>query len=249
VSPSSSGARGSSEPRSGRDPVAAVLVVSRLRLGDGVLLVVDPAAGPPTSLALVVRAVLPDPSALPSEPATLDRAPGTAPEVVLTVTGDALGIHPDDLQPFLIRPAADDVIAATIREVALDLVRRTAGEIDEPERARLGAMLVRLVAALLAGRPVDEWPDSDPRRLLRLRVAFDVRAHLGDPGLGAGVVARRLGVSERSVHLAFADGGETVGRLVRRLRAERARIDLTAAPPGAVARPAVARRWAIRDLE
>lgn len=66
-----------------------------------------------------------------------------------------------------------------------------------------------------------------PRRELVLRVRRIIDAALCDPDLSPRVIARRVGVSTRYLHLLFQDQPETIGAYILRLRLDAVRADLS----------------------
>lgn len=72
-----------------------------------------------------------------------------------------------------------------------------------------------------------------------------IERHLGDPRLTPATLARSLGVSLRTLQLAFADHDETVAALLRRRRLARAHADLIREATLSVTE--VAFRWGFVD--
>ncbi|MFJ9818150.1 helix-turn-helix domain-containing protein [Streptomyces sp. NPDC101151] len=113
------------------------------------------------------------------------------------------------------------------------------------DRARLGTVLVDLVAALFAHvlEAGDSLPPETHRRTLVLRIQAFIREHLHDPCLTPATVAAAHHISTSYLHRLFRDEDATVAAWIRRLRLEAARRDLTA--PGFRTAPihAIAARW------
>lgn len=83
------------------------------------------------------------------------------------------------------------------------------------EAATAAAVLDALLGAVAGGLvPVGPDVHADAVRL--------IEEHLGDPRLGVPFLAARLGVSVRTVHRVFADGGESAAASIRRRRLEEA---------------------------
>ncbi|MFE3073877.1 helix-turn-helix domain-containing protein [Streptomyces sp. NPDC059247] len=129
----------------------------------------------------------------------------------------------------------------------LDSLDRHADECAPMDLARLGSVVVDLVAACLAqGSGAEEDLPAEVRaRALFQRVRAFVEAHLDDPALTPAAVAAGHHISVRTLHLLFQahGGGETVRGHLRRRRLERCRDDL--ARPELLALPvqSVAARW------
>ncbi|WKK72511.1 hypothetical protein Q0F99_06085 [Rathayibacter oskolensis] len=84
------------------------------------------------------------------------------------------------------------------------------------------------------------------RSAVRLAAVLDVWTHLKDSDLSVATIARRTGVSERSLYAAFSDGPERLGALLRRLREDRAAAELESLPERGDVDRTVARRWLAR---
>ncbi len=75
---------------------------------------------------------------------------------------------------------------------------------------------------------------TSPLAALRLRALATVRRRLGDPRLVPAALAEELGVSERQLRRAFADGGQSPAAAIQRERLEAARRRLQQNPRLAV---------------
>jgi AraC-like DNA-binding protein len=109
--------------------------------------------------------------------------------------------------------------------------------------ARLGVVVVDLVAALL-GQVLQTGTASEPRqRALTMRIRAFIEQHLADPGLSPSTVAATYHISVSYLHRLFQTEGHTVAAWIRRQRLERARHDL--ADPSLLATPihAIGNRW------
>ncbi|MFI9322012.1 helix-turn-helix domain-containing protein [Kitasatospora aureofaciens] len=138
--------------------------------------------------------------------------------------------------------------AALLSEFLLGLDRQAAA-LGPAEAARLGAVVLDLVAAWLA-RELDAEgavPDDTRQRALVEGVRAFVRRNLHDPELSPATIAAAHHVSVSHLHRVFTrqSAGETVAAWIRGQRLERARRDL--ADPAQRATPihAVAARWGI----
>ncbi|GAA0251979.1 AraC family transcriptional regulator [Cryptosporangium japonicum] len=102
-----------------------------------------------------------------------------------------------------------------------------------PGEATTAAAVLDALLGAVAGELTPPGPGAD----VRADAARLVEEHLGDPRLGVAFLASRLGVSVRTVHRAFADGGESAAASIRRRRLEEAarRLLRNAAPVGVVA--------------
>lgn len=130
--------------------------------------------------------------------------------------GPAVDVYASHLQALLdaspLAPAQADAAALA----AIELLSAAAGGVVHPERGSLRAGV-----------------------LARARAVAERR--LGAPGLGPAELAAACGVSVRTLHQAFEEGGESVSAYVRRRRLERCRDDLLAGRAATVAE--VALRW------
>ncbi|MGW2374553.1 MULTISPECIES: AraC-like ligand-binding domain-containing protein [Kitasatospora] len=138
--------------------------------------------------------------------------------------------------------------AALLSEFLLGLDRQAAA-LGPAEAARLGTVVVDLVAAWLA-RELDAEtavPDDARQRALVTAVRAFIRRNLHDPELSPSTIAAAHHISVSQLHRVFAQHspGETVAAWIRSQRLERARRDL--ADPAQRATPihAVAVRWGI----
>jgi AraC-like DNA-binding protein len=112
---------------------------------------------------------------------------------------------------------AAGVTARVLRQVLLELV-------DDPVVAAepVRTQLLDLVQTMTTGR----GSAASAARLLAAKE--HIAAHLGDPGLHPGSVARAVGVSSRHLNRAFAAEGTTVAQYIQGRRLDAARVDLTA---------------------
>ncbi|WP_051570859.1 helix-turn-helix domain-containing protein [Cryptosporangium arvum] len=85
-----------------------------------------------------------------------------------------------------------------------------------PGEATTAAAVLDALLGTVAGGLVP----SGPADAVRAGAARLVDEHLGDPRLGVAFLASRLGVSVRTVHRAFAEGGESAAASIRRRRLE-----------------------------
>jgi AraC-like DNA-binding protein len=145
---------------------------------------------------------------------------------------------------------AVDGLGALITPLLLRLGRGDepgAGAASVADRRRLAVMVRGLLSAIAAERlQIDDERVTRPERLVVLAMQF-VHAHLDDPELTSSLVARRLGVSLRTLQDAFRQTSAPVGEWVRLLRLERARIEIDTSPderPLDVA--ALGARWGFR---
>ncbi|MFH9347506.1 AraC family transcriptional regulator [Kitasatospora sp. NPDC017646] len=145
--------------------------------------------------------------------------------------------------------SAREGTCALLSEFLVGLDRQAAA-LGPAEAARLGTVVVDLVAAWLA-RELDAeamLPDDARRRALAQSVRAFVRRHLHDPELSPSVIAAAHHVSVSHLHRVFTQhsrDGVTLAAWIRGQRLERARRDL--ADPALRALPVhvVAARWGI----
>jgi AraC-like DNA-binding protein len=137
----------------------------------------------------------------------------------------------------LVRHAEDAVMRPIPRQSAalqllinyLAVLQRSDLLLEPSLRLLVGSHIHDLAAAVLGARPdAMEAARAGGIRAARLAtIRADVLANLSDPQLSAKTVGRRHGVSDRYVHLLFAETGESFGRFVDRERLERAFALLT----------------------
>lgn len=172
-------------------------------------------------------------------PALFDVAPGSRATVLIlptSVLGGSLGARR------LLGSsgsAAMRVLTAHAR-----MVRETAHELGRPGVLAARDALVELARGALR----QEFDDTEPRLSPALARAAMLLAdeHLTDPGLTPSSLARRLNVSLRTLHRAFAGTGEPVAAYIRRRRLECARQELLA-PGNAPSVTEAAARWHFTD--
>jgi AraC-like DNA-binding protein len=148
---------------------------------------------------------------------------------------------------------AVDGLGALITPLLLRLGRGDepgAGAASVADRRRLAVMVRGLLSAIAAERlQIDDERVTRPERLVVLAMQF-VHAHLDDPELTSSLVARRLGVSLRTLQDAFRHAPGSVAEWVRLLRLERARIEIdSAAAAHTLDAAAVGARWGFRGRE
>lgn len=141
--------------------------------------------------------------------------------LVVRVPTPALGLSMDRLR---------EVVAAPLRAPragALGLLARVVGSslsgrdlLSSPtETARVGAELLREVLAHDSGAPSRSRSPAALRADVRARISRG----LADPGLRVSTLADAAGVSERTVHAAFAEVGSSPAAEIRGIRLERSR--------------------------
>ncbi|CCH29754.1 helix-turn-helix domain-containing protein [Actinosynnema sp. NPDC047251] len=149
-----------------------------------------------------------------------------------------LPLSPDQVEPALAtrlpgRDGLGGLLAGAVRELA-------AGG-DEEHAARMAAISLDLLAALLARR-LGTGPPQPDALVARVRAFID--GHLADPALCPAAVAAAHHISTRHLHRLFAGQDLGVAAWIRRRRLERSRHDLTArTEPVHV----VAARWGFTD--
>ena len=145
--------------------------------------------------------------------------------------------------PLAAEPAVTEVVVGHLARVA-----RTAAALSPDSRAALERPTLDLVRLLLtshAGRADlarDAQEDS-----LRTRLFTYARLHLGDPGLGAPMIAAALGISERYVYALARASGVSLGDWIRRERVEAAAELLARPGAGRVGIATVAHRLGFAD--
>jgi AraC-like DNA-binding protein len=137
----------------------------------------------------------------------------------------------------LVRHADDAIMRPIPRESAplqlliqyVAILQNNDAALEPRLRPLVAGHIHDLVAATIGARPdAMEAARAGGIRAARLAtIRADVLANLSDPQLSAKTVGRRHGVSDRYVHLLFAETGESFGRFVDRERLERAFALLT----------------------
>ena len=130
--------------------------------------------------------------------------------------GPAVGLFAAHLQAVLDAPPLDSAAEAAAALAAVELLAAAAAPAGRAEAGSLRAGV-----------------------LARARAVAERR--LGDPRLGPAALAAACGVSPRTLHQAFEEGGESVAAYVRRRRLERCRDDLLGGRAATVAEAAL--RW------
>lgn len=172
-------------------------------------------------------------------PALFDVAPGSRATVLILPTSVLDGAR--DTRQIL---GSNDSAAMRVLRAHARMVRETVRELGGPAVLASRDALVELARGALR----QEFDDAEPRLAPALARAAMLLAdeHLADPGLTPASLARRLNVSPRTLHRAFAGSGEPVAAYIRRRRLERARRELLAR----WGRPSVteaAARWHFAD--
>ncbi|MBL5972337.1 MAG: AraC family transcriptional regulator [Candidatus Leucobacter sulfamidivorax] len=148
-------------------------------------------------------------------------------QLILTVPMDVAygdwGLAPADRPRLLTAEQSRGLRAAATAALA--------GE-DEPgpRAGSAGGAAADAISALL----LDLGGTSSPLAALRARALAAVRRRLGDPRLAPASLAEELGVSERQLRRAFADGGQSPAAAIQRERLEAARRRLRGDPRLAV---------------
>ncbi|HEX3778782.1 MAG TPA: helix-turn-helix domain-containing protein [Pseudonocardiaceae bacterium] len=132
---------------------------------------------------------------------------------------------------------------AVLSEFVSTAVRQRTGVVAGAAE-HLGRAAVDLVAAALSGP--DTLPNEpDP---VRWQVISFIRSHLADPGLSHESVAAAHHMSSRTLHRLFADEQQSVSRLIRTMRLEAVRQDLTSERLAAQSITQIAARWGLHDM-
>ncbi|GAA0211697.1 helix-turn-helix domain-containing protein [Actinomadura nitritigenes] len=146
-------------------------------------------------------------------------------------------------------PIAAEGGTAALAAPLLRRVAEDAGTYDPASAARLPAVVMDLLDMTIAERTSQVAalvPETRERVLLRRVHAF-VERHLGDTGLGPGMIAAAHHVSLRHLHRLFESQDTTVAAWIRHRRLERCRRDLTDPAMAAESVSGIAARWGLPD--
>ncbi|MDG4824703.1 helix-turn-helix domain-containing protein [Asanoa sp. WMMD1127] len=152
--------------------------------------------------------------------------------------GDLAGTTFDRTQP------GAALVSSVVREMTDNL-----DAYEGPTGARLGAVLLDLIGATLAGR-VDRppaAPSESRRRALVVAIRAYIEENLSCPTLGPAAICARHHISPRYLHKLFEDQGTTVAALIRSRRLEHCRRDLLDPALAATPVSAIAHRWGYPD--
>lgn len=130
------------------------------------------------------------------------------------------------LDRFLMRPQA---ATHGLWRVASDLLDSLVAQLENvPEAATHGcaAQIMDLISLALEAGEADMPMGQTTRSALHRRCRGFIRAHLAEDGLGPERIAAAVGLSARSLHRVFREGGATVAEYVRHARLEKCRADL-----------------------
>jgi AraC family transcriptional activator of tynA and feaB len=134
--------------------------------------------------------------------------------------------------------AATRLFTAFVAELA-----RTLPSLDPVARATAGNVVVELLAAALG-----QYAQASELALhsgLYARVCAYIEQRLWDPSLRPPAIAAAHGMSVRTLHLIFAERGESVGSHIRRLRLARCHAELSRPGPWSISD--IAFHWGFSD--
>ncbi|MFE3501794.1 helix-turn-helix domain-containing protein [Kitasatospora sp. NPDC059160] len=180
----------------------------------------------------------------PTDGGTVPRLSG----VGVDFPAELLPLPPHRLRDLLGRAfSAREGSAALLSQFLVGLDRQ-ATALRPAEAARLGTIVVDLVAAWVAGELEAEAavPEETRHRALAEAVRAFVRRNLQDPDLTPATIAAAHHVSVSHLHRVFtreAPDGETLAAWIRGQRLDRARRDLADPAQRTTAVQAVAARW------
>ncbi|MFF4411635.1 helix-turn-helix domain-containing protein [Streptosporangium sp. NPDC001559] len=163
--------------------------------------------------------------------------------VVLQIPKAVLPLPADRLTSLAATPLpARDGVGALLRHHLDALVRHTSGY-TAADATRLSAITVDLFAAVCAHHLDAVLPPETDRQVLQKRIHAFIQRNLGDPALGAEVIASAHQISVRRLYQLFQDQGLTVAAWIRRRRLEHCHRDL--ADPALRSQPihVIAARW------
>jgi len=168
----------------------------------------------------------------------------TAPLVLATDDLRDFGLNASETaivaaQPIDTSAGLGAVISGVLRQLSDGSARPTGAE-----RAQIGFIVRGLLSAVAYERVEADAARLDPHDALVVRAMQVIYASLDDPLLTSRAVAARLGISVRTLQVAFGRAAQPVSETIRSLRLERARVDLMDQPDSTTAVcAAVGRRW------
>ena len=120
---------------------------------------------------------------------------------------------------------------------------------DAPGAEAVGQPSIELIRAVITTHlDATEIRTESLRGSLALRVLEYLRAHLGEPQLGAAQVAAEHHVSIRHLYTVLAENGISLGDWIRTHRLEACRTDLASPASQHRTIESVARRWGFADM-
>jgi AraC-like DNA-binding protein len=152
--------------------------------------------------------------------------------VVLAIPKPVLLPMIGEREAALMRPIAPDSAPLRLLGEYLDLLMRS-HTLGPSELLQHAAAHVHDLVALAVGATRDAARLASGRGARAARFAAirsDILSNLSQVRLSPGFIARRHAVTERYVHLLFADSGETFGEFVNAARLDRARALLLESP-------------------
>jgi AraC-like DNA-binding protein len=160
----------------------------------------------------------------------------------------------------LLGPCADQIFSATATTVngragemarlGQDFLRNLALGLESGRLDTNASGLAECVAGLTRGlyTHIDPDPFGDHSEQLYPQLLAHIEAHLGEPGLGAGALARAHFISVRQLQKIFHQHGTTVTQYIRTQRLERCRAALASPSRHSRSIGQIARRWGMSDL-
>jgi len=170
---------------------------------------------------------------------------GTAEGIIVGVPRVALALPAAKVDRLLAVPLPGTTGMGALLSQFLTRLPAESGSYRPQDTARLGAVTVDLITALLAHHlDIDDAVAPECRQqALMVSIHSFIERNLGDAQLSPAAVAAAHHISVRYLHRLFEQQGSTVGSWIRHRRLERCRRDL--AEPQLSARPihAVGARW------
>jgi AraC-like DNA-binding protein len=163
---------------------------------------------------------------------------------ILQVPRASLPLAPADLREIMVRPLSGRTGVGMLLTQMLGRILADTGQFRSADGARLGAVLLELLSALLANELNDRQPAGPAHQLTLLSQAKAfIYQHLGDADLSPSMIAAAHHISTRHLHRLFNDAGLTIAGWIRRRRLEQCHRDLI--DPDRRTRPihVIAARW------
>lgn len=146
------------------------------------------------------------------------------------------------------RPMMIDNVFVPFVVSAIEQMLLVSGHLDEDEKLRLEDQLLALIVLML-NRASAHGPPIGTARQMRYfdRIDACIDRNLGNPDLGAALLAAQLGVSVRQLHYLMKMRGESLGQRIRARRLDNCRRALRNPITARLPISEIALRWGFRS--